>query len=127
MISREAEKELNFTEIMKLKDVGIHIYRKDTECIKKWLKENDITIHRPGRLTFVYKIDFDCAMMLPHVKDYRRKYPAQWEAYFQNTIKDVALFNLIMLRLEVDINYQPTTKVKRRSKSDEKLYNKLLA
>jgi hypothetical protein len=32
-----------------------------------------------------------------------------------------------MLRLEVDINYQPTTKVKRRSKSDEKLYNKLLA
>ncbi len=64
--------------------------------------------------------------MLPHVSDFKRKYPKQWEAYYQNTIKDEALFNLIMLRMEVDISYKPTTKVKIRSKSDEKLYNKLM-
>jgi hypothetical protein len=65
-------------------------------------------------------------MMLPHVKDFKRKYPLQWEAYYQKTIKDEALFNLIMLSLEVEINYKPTTKVKRRSQGDEKLYQKLL-
>jgi hypothetical protein len=63
--------------------------------------------------------------MLPQIKDFKRKYPTQWIAYYQKTIKDEALFNLIMLRIEVDINYQPTTKVKRRTQSDEKLYQKL--
>jgi hypothetical protein len=71
-------------------------------------------------------VDFDCAMMLPHVRDFKRKYPTQWEAYYQKTIKDECLFNLIMLRMEVDINYKPSTKVK-RSKSDEELYKQLLS
>ena len=44
----------------------------------------------------------------------------------KKTIKDEALFNLIMLRMEVDISYQPTTKVN-RSKKDEELYQKLLS
>jgi hypothetical protein len=120
------EKSMNCGAILSLKDVGELIHRKDIECIKKWLNENSITIHRLGKLTCVYKVDFECAMMLPHVRDFKRKYPKQWEAYYQNTIKDEALFNLIMLRMEVDISYKPTTKVKIRSKSDEKLYNKLM-
>lgn len=119
------DKGMNCGTILSLKDVGELIQRKDTECIKKWLHFNKVTIHRLGNLTFVYQIDFNCAMMLPQIKDYKRKYPLQWEAYYQKTIKDEALFNLIMLTMEVDINYQPTTKVKRRSQSDEKLYQKL--
>ena len=119
------EKGMNCSAIMNLKEVGFRIGRKDIECIKKWLNENNITIHRLGKLTCVYKVDFECAMMLPHVRDFKRKYPKQWEAYYQKTIKDEALFNLIILRMEVDISYKPTTKVKRRSQSDEKLYQKL--
>lgn len=111
--------------ILTLKQVGDLIHRKDIECIKKWLNGNSITIHRLGKLTYVYKVDFDCAMMLPHVRDFKRKYPKQWEAYYKKTIKDEALFNLIMLRMEVDINHNPTTKVIIRSKSDQKLYQKL--
>ncbi len=125
MANVNLEKQMNCSAIMNLKEVGIRIGRKDIECIKKWLNENSITIHRLGKLTCVYKVDFECAMMLPHVRDFKRKYPKQWEAYYQKTIKDEALFNLIMLRMEVDINYKPTTKVKRRSQSDEKLYQKL--
>lgn len=123
----DLDKQTSSLAIMSLKEVGIQIGRKDKECIIKWLNENCITIHRLGKLTCVYKVDFDCAMMLPHVKDYKRRYPTQWEAYFQKTIKDEALFNLIMLMLEVDINYKATTKVKRRSQSDEELYQKLSA
>jgi hypothetical protein len=126
MTYREEEREMNCVAIMDLKEVGELIHRKNKECIKKWLHFNKITIHRLANLTFVYQIDFDCAMMLPHVKDFKRKYPLQWEAYYQKTIKDEALFNLIMLSLEVEINYKPTTKVKRRSQGDEKLYQKLL-
>ena len=126
MANVNLERQMNCSAIMNLKEVGVRIGRKDIECIKKWLYENSITIHRLGKLTCVYKVDFECAMMLPHVKDYKRKYPTQWEAYYQKTIKDEVLFNLIMLQLEVDINYKPTTKVK-RSKSDEELYKQLLS
>ena len=126
MTNINLEKGMNCGTILSLKDVGELIHRKDKECIKKWLHFNKVTIHRLGNLTFVYQIDFDCAMMLPQIKDFKRKYPTQWVAYYQKTIKDEALFNLIMLRMEVDINFQPTTKVKIRSKSDEKLYNKLM-
>lgn len=126
MTNINLEKGMNCGTILSLKDVGELIQRKDKECIKKWLHENDITIHRLGKLTFVYKVDFECALMLPHIKDFKRKYPTQWEAYYQKTIKDEALFNLIMLRMEVDISYQPTTKVN-RSKKDEELYQKLLS
>lgn len=125
MTNVNLEKQMNCSAIMNLKEVGILISRKDIDCIKKWLNDNSITIHRLGNLTYVYQIDFDCAMMLPHVRDFKRKYPKQWEAYYQKAIKDEALFNLIMLRMEVDFNFQPTTKVKISSKSDQKLYQKL--
>lgn len=126
MTNITVEKGVNCGAILTLKDVGELIHRKDKECIKKWLHCNKVTIHRLGNLTFVYQIDFDCAMILPHVRDFKRKYPTQWEAYYQKTIKDECLFNLIMLRMEVDINYKPSTKVK-RSKSDEELYKQLLS
>ncbi|TDE45873.1 hypothetical protein E0I26_04075 [Flavobacterium rhamnosiphilum] len=119
------EKEMNCSAIINLKDIGVHIGRKDKECIKKWLWENKITIHRLAKLTFVYKVDFECAMILPHVKDRQRKDPKGWQAYYQKTIKNEALFELIMLELKVNVQYKPTTKVK-RSKSDEELYKQLL-
>lgn len=125
MTNVNLEKQMNCSAIMNLKEVGILIGRKDIDCIKKWLNDNSITIHRLGKLTCVYKVDFDCAMMLPQIRDYKKKYPEQWEAYYQKTIKDEALFNLIMLKMEVDINFQPITRVKVRSKSDQKLYQKL--
>jgi hypothetical protein len=126
MTNINLEKGMNCTAILTLKDVGELIHRKDTECIKKWLHYNKVTIHRLGNLTYVYQIDFNCAMMLPQIKDFKRKYPTQWVVYYQKTIKDEALFNLIMLRMEVEIYYKPTTKVK-RSKKDEELYQKLLS
>lgn len=127
MIEIEKEKQMNCPAILLLKDVGELIHRKDIECIKKWLNTNKITIYRLGKLTFIYKVDFDCAMMLPQVKDFKLKYPTQWESYYRQIIKDDALFKMIMLKLEADISYKPVTKVKRKSDSDEKLYNKLMS
>lgn len=126
MAEIEKEKQLNCGEIMNLKEVGIHIGRKDNECIKKWLKYSGVTIHLRGGLTYVYKIDYQCAMMLPHVKDRQRKDPKGWKEYYQKTIKDEALFELIMLELKVTADYRPTSKVK-KSKSDQELYKKLLS
>lgn len=120
------EERAVFWEIMNIKEVGLLIGRKDKDSIMKWLQANNITIHRIPRLIFVYKIDFECAMILPQVKEFKRTYPAQWEAYYQKTIKDDALFNMIMLKLKVDISHKPLAKVKIRSQSDEELYNRLI-
>jgi len=126
MDSLNKEERPVFGEIMNTKEVGFRIGKKDKDSIVKWLQANNVTIHRIPRLIFVYKIDFECAMILPQVKDFKRTFPAQWERYYQKIIKDEALFNLIMLKLEVETTYQPTTKVK-RSKKDEEFYQKLLA
>jgi len=125
-MAEKEEKQIRCTAIMSLSEVGVHIGRKDKECIIKWLTGSNITIHRSVKLVYIYKVDFECAIILPQVKDYKKKYPTQWEAYYQKTIKDEALFNLIMLKLEVDINYMPTTKVK-KSKKDEELFKQLLS
>lgn len=119
------EERAVFGEIMSIKEVGVRIGRKDKECVVKWLQANNVTIHRMPKLIFVYKIDFECVMILPQVKEFKRNYPSQWVVYYQKTIKDESLYNLIMLKLEVDKNYLPTTKVK-RSKKDEELYQKLM-
>ena len=120
------EERAVFGGIMNIKQVGLRIGRKDKDSIMKWLQANNITIHRMPRLIFVYQIDFECAIILPQVKDFKRTFPSQWEGYYQKTIKDESLFNLIMLKLEVETTYQPTTKVK-RSKKDEELYQKLMS
>jgi hypothetical protein len=121
----DLDKQMSSPVIMNLKEIGDQIGRKDIECIKKWLNENCITIHRLGKLTCVYRVDFECTMMLPQIKDYKRRYPTQWESYYRQIIKDDALYYMIMLRLEADISHKPLAKVKRRSQSDEKLYNRL--
>ncbi|EIA10646.1 hypothetical protein HJ01_00152 [Flavobacterium frigoris PS1] len=48
------------------------------------------------------------------------------EAYYQKTIKNEVLFELIMFELKIMVDYRPTTKVK-RNKSDEELYKQLLS
>lgn len=126
MTNIDIEKQWSCGAIMNLKEVGLQIGRKDKECIIEWLKENSITIHRLKKVVFVYQNDFRCAILLPQIKDYQKKFPQKWEDYYQKTIKDEALFNLIMLQLDENKKYQPTTKVK-KSKDDEELYKKLLA
>lgn len=126
MTNIDNQKQWSCGAIMSIKEVGLQIGRKDKDCIISWLQGNNVTIHRMPKLIFVYKIDFECAIILPQVKDYKKTFPDQWENYYQKTIKNEALFNLIMLKLEVDKNYQPTTKVK-RSKKDEELYKKLMS
>ncbi|NWL04257.1 hypothetical protein DM790_25850 [Flavobacterium collinsii] len=126
MTNIDVEKEWSCGAIMNLKEVGIQIGRKDKECIIDWLKENSVTVHRLKKMVFVYQNDFRCAILLPQIKDYQKKFPRQWEDYYQKTIKDEALFNLIMLQLDENKKYQPTTKVK-KSKEDEELYKKLIS
>lgn len=123
----DKEKQIILGEIMNLKQVGLRIGRKDNECIKKWLKQSNVTIHRAAGLTFVYKVDFECAIILPHVLDRKRRDPDGWKTYYQKIIKDEALFELIMTELKVNVTYKkPTTRVQ-KSKADQELYKKLLS
>ena len=127
MININLEKQMNCPAILSLKEVGELIHLKDMESIKRWLRSNKIIIYKLAKLNYVYKVDFECAITLPQVRNFRKEYPMQWESYYRQIIKEDALLNMIMLKLDVEINYQPTTKVKRRSESDQKLYQRLLS
>jgi hypothetical protein len=123
---QNTKNKVNSTKIINLKEVGNRLGRKDNESIKKWLIDNKVTIHRQAKLHYVYEAEFECVLLLPQVKDFQNKYPEKWESYYQKTIKDEAVFNLIMLQLQEDRKYKPTTKVK-KSKADQELYNKLIS
>lgn len=125
MDSIKKEKEMNGLKFLTLKEVGELIYLKDMESIKRWLTDNKITIYKLVKLNYVYSVDVECVITLPHVKSFKKEYPQQWESYYRQIIKDDALYNMIMLKLEVEISNKPLAKVKLRSQSDEKLYNRL--
>ncbi len=116
-----------FGEIMNIKEVGLRIGRKDKESIIKWLNRSKVTIHRLGGLTYVYKVDLECVIILSHVLDRRMKDPDGWELYYQKIIKDEALFQLIMTELKVNVPYKKPTTIVKKSKADQELYKKLVS
>lgn len=123
---QNTKNKVSSTTIINLQEVGRRIGRKDIESVKKWLIDKKVTIHRQAKLIYVYEAEFECVILLPQVKDFQNKYPEKWEDYYQKTIKDEVLFNLIMLQLQEDRKYQPTTKVK-KSKAGQELYKKLVS
>ena len=109
-----------------LAEVGSRIKIKDTEAIKRWLKNNDIGIHNFSKILYVYQIEIDCWIDKNYVKTLKNRYPSTWKDLYKTVAKDETVYKMVIFQLEGITNYTPATKVKRKSKSDEKLYEKLL-
>lgn len=109
-----------------IQDVGVKIKITDGEAIKRWLKNKNIQIHKFPKGNYVYQVDVDCEIDKPFVKDLRNKYPNNWKEIYKRINKDNAVYELMVFQMEGELNYVPTTKVKRVNKGDEKLYKDLL-
>lgn len=109
-----------------IQDVGVKIKITDGEAIKRWLKNKNIQIHKFPKGNYVYQVDVDCEIDKPFVKDLRNKYPNNWKEIYKRINKDNPVYELMVFQMEGELNYIPTTKVKRVNKGDEKLYKDLL-
>jgi len=111
--------------ILTIREVAIKLKLINIEAAKKWIEKRGIRIHKFSKQNIVYEIEVICEIDKPFVKSLRLKYPLKWKEIYRNLVKDQNVYELLVLQLEGELDYIPTTKVKRNI-GDEKLYNDLM-
>ena len=114
-------------KFLTLKQIGDEINLMNQKAIRKWLIDRGITIHKLSSKTYVYKIDFDLHSDKPLVMNLRRNNPRNWKEMYRVIANNDTLYNLMMLEMEQETVYLPTTRVSVRNKNDEKLLMALVA
>jgi len=112
-------------QILTLLEIGERIKRTSKRSIINWLKSHDISIFKDTKESYVFKIDFDVQMDLKYVRSLRKKHPFKWKQLYKALCDDESLFNIMMVHIEDQIQSTPTTKVKLKSKEDEKIFKRL--
>ncbi|MNE51334.1 hypothetical protein D3C80_1459580 [compost metagenome] len=111
--------------ILTIPEVATKLKLINNEAAKKWLEKSNIRIHKFSKQNWVYEIEVICEIDKPFVKALKLKYPLKWKNIYRRLVKNYNVYELLILQLEGELDYVPTTKVK-RNKSDEKLYNDLM-
>ena len=111
--------------MLTISEVAVKLKLSNSESVKKWLEKRGIQIHKFSKQNLVYEIEVICEIDKPFVKGLKLKYPLKWKNIYRRIVKDYNVYELLILQLEGELDYVPTTKVK-RNKSDEKLYNDLM-
>ena len=106
--------------------VAIMINVKDNGTAKKWLKNKGIKIHNFTKTTFVYQIEVASEIDKPFVLQLRNQYPDKWKERYRDVVKDFAVYNLLLSKIEDIPTQTPTVKSRMVNKKDEERYNQLL-
>ena len=109
-----------------LDEVGAMVKIRDIESIKRWLRKNNIQIHKFSRINYVYKIDVDCVIAKPFVLGLKLKYPNNWEQVFKKIAKDDFVYEMVVLSLGGEFIEKPLTKIKTRNAEEEALFKRYL-
>lgn len=113
--------------VLTLSEVGEKIKLSDPKSIKKWLRQNGITIHKLATRAFVYDWELKVCLLKPMVLELIRKHPNQWREICRNIINEDVVFEMIMIELDNRPLILPKYKIQLNSVDEEKLYNELVA
>lgn len=116
---------INSLSILTIPQVAAKLNLHSTESAKRWLERQGILIHRFSKQNVVYEIEVICEIDKPFVRTLKFKYPSKWKKIYRHMIKDQNAYELLLLQIEGESGYGPTTKV-RRNRGDDKLYNELM-
>ncbi|MBK0371173.1 hypothetical protein [Flavobacterium agrisoli] len=123
--TEKKEDKVKSLSILTIPEVAAKLNIANQSTAKKWLERNGILIHRFSKQNIVYAIEVICEIDKPFVRSLRLKYPTKWKKIYRNLVKDQDAYDLMVLQLDGEFDFGPTTKVKRNSR-DEKLYNDLM-
>lgn len=107
-----------------LAEVGVKIKIKDVEAIKRWLKNNNITIHKFSKTNYVYQIDVDCVIDKVRARELMKQYPNNWQAVYRKIVKNNDVYEMVVLSLTGVLSIKPTTRIKPVNKSETELYKR---
>lgn len=113
-------------DMLTIPQVAIMINVKDNGTAKKWLKNKGIKIHNFTKTTFVYQIEVASEIDKPFVLQLRNQYPDKWKERYRDVVKDFAVYNLLLSKIEDIPTQTPTVKSRMVNKKDEERYNQLL-
>ena len=120
------DKENNL-KILTILEVAKKIKIKDNVATKKWLEKKGIRIYTDTKTHYVYEIDVAVEIDKPWVINLMNRYPENWKDVYKKTVKDNAVYEMVLLSLGEDVSYLPTTKIKSLNGNDKKLFEKLTA
>ncbi|HEU4789488.1 MAG TPA: hypothetical protein VFS71_07370 [Flavobacterium sp.] len=117
--------KVNSLSILTIPEVAAKLNLLNNVTAKRWLERQGILIHKFSKQNIVYEIEVICEIDKPFVRSLKFKYPLKWKKIYRNLVKDQNAYELLVLQIEGEFDYGPTTKVK-RGIGDEKLYNDLM-
>lgn len=113
-------------DMLTIPQVAIMINVKDNGTAKKWLKNKGIKIYNFTKTAFVYQIEVASEIDKPFVLQLRNQYPEKWKERYRDVVKDFAVYNLLLSKIEDTPTQTPTVKARMVNKKDEERYNRLL-
>lgn len=113
-------------DTLTIPQVAERINVKNNETAKKWLNERGIKIHRFLKTTFVYQIEVASEIDKPFVIHLRNQHPDKWKDRYRDVVKNLAVYNLTISKIEDTPTLTPIIRARRINKKDEERYNKLL-
>ncbi len=113
--------------ILTITEVAERIKTKDNIATKKWLEKKGIKIYTDTKTHYVYEIDVAVEIDKPWVINLMERYPENWKEVYKKTVKDNAVYEMVLLNLGEDVSYLPKTKIKILNENDKKLFEKLTA
>ena len=119
-------KEPKSLDTLTLEQVAERIHASNLKSTRKWLKERGIQVYRHARVSFVYQIELDSEIDKPFVINLRNNYPDKWKERYRYVVKDLAVYNLLISKIEDTPTPIPTVRARRINKKDEERYKRLL-
>ena len=122
----EYVKESKSLDTLTLEQVSERIHSTNERTTRRWLEECGIKVYRFARRSFVYQVEVESEIDKPFVLHLRNNHPDNWKERYRDVVKDLAVYNLLVSKIEDTPTPTPTVRASRINKKDEDWYKKLI-
>ena len=122
----EYVKESKSLDTLTLEQVSERIHSANERTTRRWLEECGIKVYRFARRSFVYQVEVESEIDKPFVLNLRNYHPDKWKERYRDVVKDLAVFNLLVSKIEDTPTPTPTVRARSINKKDEDWYKKLI-
>ncbi|MFM6993671.1 MAG: hypothetical protein ACKOWO_00990 [Sediminibacterium sp.] len=113
-------------DTLTLEQVSEKIHSTNERTTRRWLEECGIKVYRFARKSFVYQVEVESEIDKPFVLHLRNQHPDKWKERYRDIVKDLAVYNLLVSKIEDNPTPIPSVRARRINKKDEERYKRLL-
>ena len=122
----EYVKEPKSLDTLTLEQVSERIHSTNERTTRRWLEACGVKVYRFARKSFVYQVEVESEIDKPFVINLRNNHPEKWKERYRDVVKDLAVYNLLVSKIEDTPTPTPTVRARRVNKKDEERYKRLL-